>query len=56
MDDIFNTCSGAKKKASLYGLTWGVSQALIYFAFAAAFGFGGYLVGIGEMTFENVFR
>ena len=40
----------------MYGVTWGVSQALIYFAFAAAFGFGGYLVGIGDMQFEDVFR
>lgn len=47
---------GAKKKANLYGVTWGVSQCLLYFSFAAAFGFGGYLVGIGEMDFNDVFR
>ena len=47
---------GSRKKANLYGLTWGVSQCLIYFAFAVAFGFGGYLVGIGQMNFQDVFR
>ena len=43
-------------KALKYGITWGLSQSMMFYGFAAAFGFGTYLVGTLAMEFEDVFR
>jgi hypothetical protein len=43
------------KRAALYGLVFAVSQCFIYFAYAAAFTYGAYLV-IGGLEFQDVFR
>ncbi|XP_048754275.2 phosphatidylcholine translocator ABCB4-like isoform X2 [Ostrea edulis] len=43
------------KRAALYGLVFAVSQCFIYFAYAASFTFGAYLV-IGGLEFQDVFR
>ena len=39
-----------------YGITWGLSQSMMFYAFGAAFGYGTYLVAINDMEFEDVFR
>ncbi|OQV12032.1 Multidrug resistance protein 1A [Hypsibius exemplaris] len=43
-------------KAHTYGIAYSFSQAVIYFAYAAAFTFGAYLITTGEMDFAGVFR
>lgn len=40
----------------MYGLTFGIANSIIFFAYAASFRFGGYLVARGEMEFQYVFR
>uniref|UniRef100_F6WW86 Uncharacterized protein n=1 Tax=Ciona intestinalis TaxID=7719 RepID=F6WW86_CIOIN len=45
-----------KKNAQIYGITFGIANSIIFFAYAASFRFGGYLVAHGEMEFQYVFR
>uniref|UniRef100_H2YAP6 Uncharacterized protein n=1 Tax=Ciona savignyi TaxID=51511 RepID=H2YAP6_CIOSA len=45
-----------KKNALIYGITFGIANSIIFFAYAASFRFGGYLVANGEMEFQYVFR
>uniref|UniRef100_A0A1I8HK19 Multidrug resistance protein 1 n=1 Tax=Macrostomum lignano TaxID=282301 RepID=A0A1I8HK19_9PLAT len=40
----------------LSGVTYGFSEAMVFFMYAAAFRFGAYLVGIDKMTPSNVFK
>lgn len=40
----------------VFGATFGFANAVTFFAYAASFRFGGYLVALGEMEFQNVFR
>ncbi|RUS84570.1 hypothetical protein EGW08_007665 [Elysia chlorotica] len=44
-----------KRRAHLVGVTYAFSQAIIYFAYAAAFVLGAYLIEEREQTFEEVF-
>jgi len=46
----------ASKRAHLQGASFGLSEAFMFFANAAAFRFGGYLVEEGEMNMEQVFK
>jgi len=46
----------AVSKAWLYGVAFGFSQCIIFFAYAATFRFGGWLVGTDKMTSSNVYR
>nr|XP_032831471.1 ATP-dependent translocase ABCB1-like [Petromyzon marinus] len=43
------------RQAPLSGLTYGVSQMMLYFIYAVTFRFGAWLVAHQYMTFENVF-
>uniref|UniRef100_A0A3P9D7T9 ATP-binding cassette sub-family B member 5 n=1 Tax=Maylandia zebra TaxID=106582 RepID=A0A3P9D7T9_9CICH len=45
----------SKKMAHIYGLTFSFSQAMIYFAYAACFRFGAWLIIAGRMSVEGVF-
>ena len=42
-------------KAHVIGFAFGFSQAIIFFAYAAIFTFGAYLVEEGEIDFEEMF-
>ncbi|XP_038567411.1 ATP-binding cassette, sub-family B (MDR/TAP), member 4 isoform X2 [Micropterus salmoides] len=44
-----------KKKAHVHGLTFSISQAMIYFAYAAGFRFGAWLIVAGRMDAQDVF-
>lgn len=43
------------KKAHVYGLTISFAQAMMYFAYAASFCFGAWLIEKGRMEMEGVF-
>ncbi|XP_075683763.1 ATP-dependent translocase ABCB1-like [Rhinoderma darwinii] len=43
------------KNAHIQGFFYGLSQAIMFFAYAGTFQFGAYLVSEGYMTFDNVF-
>lgn len=44
------------KRSHTYGLMYGVSQSILFFAFSATFIYGGWLVQEHELTYEKVFR
>lgn len=44
------------KKSHAYGSLFGFSQAVIFFAYAASFYYGGVLVKRGELDFEGVMK
>ncbi|XP_072010362.1 ATP-dependent translocase ABCB1 isoform X10 [Engystomops pustulosus] len=43
------------KNAHMQGFSYGLSQAIMFFAYASTFQFGAFLVSKGLMTFDNVF-
>ncbi|XP_071152978.1 ATP-dependent translocase ABCB1-like isoform X2 [Mytilus edulis] len=46
----------SRKKAVLNGIVYGISNSIMYFAYAGAFTYGSYLVQQGELEFHLVFR
>ncbi|BFY98378.1 hypothetical protein BsWGS_01418 [Bradybaena similaris] len=55
MGNLEKPYKAALKKAHLVGITYSFSQSIIYFAYAAAFVFGAYLIEQNEMSFGDVF-
>ncbi|XP_067649961.1 ATP-dependent translocase ABCB1-like [Haliotis asinina] len=56
-EDIINQiCNAGVKRSHIRGFAHGFSQCILYFAYAAAFTYGAYLVQTGEMQFFDVFR
>ncbi|XP_012942089.1 ATP-dependent translocase ABCB1 [Aplysia californica] len=53
---IDQTIASNKKMSIIYGITYGVANCLVFFAYAAAFYYGSTLVENGEIEFYNVFR
>lgn len=46
----------SKVRCHIYGLTFGFSMGIMFFANAAAFRFGGYLVNRNEVAFQDMFK
>ena len=44
------------KKSHVFGIGAGISQATIFFAYAASFTFGASLVENGELIFDDLFK
>lgn len=53
---LYGPYKEARYNAFVYGITFGIANSIIFFAYAASFRFGGYLVARGEMEFQYVFR
>ncbi|XP_064647521.1 ATP-dependent translocase ABCB1-like isoform X2 [Lineus longissimus] len=60
-EEIYNNHSEAvflagTKRAHVYGIAYAFTQSIIYFAYAAAFAFGAFLIDEGEMNFIDIFK
>jgi len=53
---FFSIQRKSKTQAHWYGLSFGSSRGISFFANAAAFALGGHLVMIEELEFQNVFK
>ena len=53
---MFLICRKAVRQAHLQGASFGLSEAFMFFANAAAFKYGGHLVVEGEMTMREVMK
>ncbi|CAH1803157.1 unnamed protein product [Owenia fusiformis] len=54
--DFTKIYKDGRRGSHIYGITYGICQAVVFFAYAAAFSYGAYLVQQGEMQFAMVFR
>ncbi|XP_054768746.2 ATP-dependent translocase ABCB1-like [Lytechinus pictus] len=55
-EQLENPYKQGKINSQVNGLAFAVSQAMIFFIYAASFRLGGYLVSIGDMTGDEVFK
>ncbi|XP_067650527.1 ATP-dependent translocase ABCB1-like isoform X2 [Haliotis asinina] len=55
-DKLVIPYNAALRKAHMVGISFGVSQAIVFFAHAAAFYFGAYLIKNGEADYVDVFK
>ncbi|XP_030842345.1 ATP-binding cassette, sub-family B (MDR/TAP), member 4 isoform X3 [Strongylocentrotus purpuratus] len=55
-EQLQNPYRQGKINSQINGLAFAVSQAMIFFIYAASFRLGGYLVSIGDMTVDEVFK
>ena len=59
MKEVAIPHASAKKKEWLYGMIYGLSQGIIFFAYAATFQFGGYLIESGRLPeddFDKIYK
>ena len=49
-------CRASKRKSYYYGIAFGMSQSIIFFAYAALYRFGAFLVAEGKMNPEDVYK
>ena len=59
MKEVAIPHASAKKKEWLYGMIYGLSQGIIFFAYAATFHFGGYLIESGRLPeddFDKIYK
>ncbi|XP_046555643.1 phosphatidylcholine translocator ABCB4-like [Haliotis rubra] len=55
-EKLMTPYNAALRKAHLVGISFGVSQAIVFFEHAAAFYFRAYLIKIGEADYVDVFK
>nr|DBA25042.1 TPA: hypothetical protein GDO54_012615 [Pyxicephalus adspersus] len=53
-ESLLKPFRNSQHKAQIYGLCFALSQSFIFFAYAASFRFGAYLIQVGRMNFEEV--
>ncbi|XP_063777832.1 ATP-binding cassette sub-family B member 5-like isoform X2 [Pseudophryne corroboree] len=53
-DSLQKPYRNSQRKAQIYGICFAFSQSFIFFAYAASFRFGAYLIQVGRMNVEEV--
>lgn len=56
MENLSTPYKAAVRKANIAGLAFSFSQSIIFFAYAASFYFGAYMIQKREMDFVDVFK
>jgi len=56
LDHVFILFRRNKKKSFIYGIAYGSSQSIVFFAYAVCFSFGAYLVNTKGYAFFYVLR
>ncbi|XP_073533918.1 ATP-binding cassette sub-family B member 5-like isoform X3 [Phyllobates terribilis] len=53
-ESLQNPYRNTQRKAQIYGICFAFSQSFIYFAYAASYRFGAYLINVGRLNVEEV--
>ena len=54
--NVLPFCRGAVRRAHFYGVSFGVSEAIMYCSNAAAFRFGAYLIAHHDLNFLDMMK